>query len=76
MGVVIQIMKSIVVRFVTLDTFFGVLIQATVALGLGLIVYGAIAIIFKSPEASAFIEGMRLRFLRKAKPIEAVDEAR
>ncbi|MFH1712408.1 MAG: lipid II flippase MurJ, partial [Patescibacteria group bacterium] len=67
-----QVMKTIVVNFITLDTFFGVLLQGLIAGTIGLIVYGTIAYFFKSEEMIEFIKGMKRRLFKKAKPEETI----
>lgn len=75
MGIVMQLMKPVVVEFISLDTFWGVLAQGVVAGGLGLIVYGVIAWLLRSPELKELVAGLKVRLLKKAKPEENITEA-
>jgi len=74
-AIVMQAMKPVVVKFIALDTFWGVLTQGLIAGGLGLIVYALIAWLLKSPEMHEIVDGLRIRFLKKAKPEEGMEEA-
>ncbi|MFH1433730.1 MAG: murein biosynthesis integral membrane protein MurJ [Candidatus Uhrbacteria bacterium] len=74
-AIVMQAMKPVVVKFITLDTFWGVLTQGLIAGGLGLIVYALIAWLLRSPEMHELVAGLRLRLLKKAKPEESAGEA-
>jgi putative peptidoglycan lipid II flippase len=69
---VVQAMKQVVVKFISLDTFFGVLSQGLIAGMLGLAVYALVAYLLKSEEMYEFLRGMKRRLFRKAKPEEAV----
>lgn len=69
---VTQGMKLLVVRFITLDTFMGVLSQGLIAGTVGLIVYVAMTYVLGSEEVRDFLQGLRLKLLRKAKPAEAI----
>ena len=74
-GIVMQLMKSVVVSFIALETFWGVLLQGLIAGGAGLIVYIVISWLLRSPELSSLIAGLRVRLLKKAKPEETIGEA-
>ena len=67
-----QGMKILVVKFITLDTFVGVFLQGLAAGTVGLMVYVAIAYALGSEEVRDFVQGLRLRLLRTAKPAEAI----
>ena len=67
-----QVVKTLVVRVITLETFFGVLAQGLIAGGVGIIVYGTIAYLFKSEEMSDFLRGMKRRLIKRAKPEETI----
>jgi putative peptidoglycan lipid II flippase len=69
-AVVVQIMKSFVGQFITLDTFFAVLSQGLIAGGAGLLVYGLLAWFLRSPEMIGFVASMRRQFFRAFKPSE------
>lgn len=71
-ALVTQIMKTIVVQFITLETFFGVLGQGLIAGGIGLVVYGVIAFLLKSDEMMEFLRGMKRRLLKRTKPEETI----
>lgn len=71
-GFVMQLMKSVVVRFVSLDTFVGVLLQGLIAGGAGLIAYGLIAWLLKNPEMRDFVSSIRRRLFRQYQPEETV----
>ncbi|MFH1142236.1 MAG: murein biosynthesis integral membrane protein MurJ [Candidatus Uhrbacteria bacterium] len=74
-GTVMQLMKYMVVQFITLDTFWGVLTQGLIAGGSGLLVYLGISWLLRSPELKSLVAGLRVRLLRKAKPEETISEA-
>ena len=74
-GVVMQVMKTVAVQFISLDTFWGVLAQGLIAGGLGLLVYLGISWLFRSPELKSLVAGLRVRLLRKAKTEETISEA-
>jgi len=73
-GLIIQLLKSWLVRFITLDTFFGVLSQGLIAGLTGLAVYCLIAYFLKSPEMLGFMSAMHRRFFRAFRPTEAIAE--
>ncbi|MFH1632116.1 MAG: murein biosynthesis integral membrane protein MurJ [bacterium] len=71
-GFATQGMKAVVVQMITLETFIGVLLQGLIAGGVGLVVYGVAAYLFKSEELTEFGRGLKRRLLKKAKPEETV----
>ncbi|HBR80760.1 MAG: Integral membrane protein MviN [Candidatus Uhrbacteria bacterium GW2011_GWE2_45_35] len=71
-GLTIQAVKPLIVEYISLDTFFGVLSQGLIAGGLGLAVYLAITLVFKLPEAQTFTSALRRKFLRGYQPKETV----
>ena len=71
-GLVVQMLKSWVVTFITLDTFWGVLGQGLIAGGAGLSVYGLIAFALRSPEMLGFLSSMHRQFFRRFEAIEPV----
>ena len=70
-AVVIQIVKSFVVQFIVLDTFFAVLSQGLIAGGAGLLVYCALAWLLRSSEMIGFVASMRRQLFKAFKPTEA-----
>lgn len=71
-GLAIQGMEIIVVRFITLDTFVGVLSQGLIAGGIGIAVYITVAFLLRSREMLEFIQGMKRRLFKRAKPEEQI----
>ena len=63
-GVVAYIMRVIIDRFITLDTFVGVLIQGGGAAIAGLLVYGLILYKFENKEIMDVVEVFRRRLLK------------
>ncbi|MFH1405337.1 MAG: murein biosynthesis integral membrane protein MurJ [Patescibacteria group bacterium] len=70
--VVIQSMKSIVVDFFSLETFFGVLTQGLLSGCAGLMVYFCTAYLLKSPEIYDMIAGLKRRVLKSSRPAETL----
>lgn len=71
-GLATQAMKPVVVKYISLETFWGVLSQGLIAGGLGMAVYLIVALGLKSPEAATFVASLRRKFLRGYQPKEAV----
>lgn len=71
-AIMTQVLKPIMVHFISLETFFGVLFQGLVAGGAGLVVYGVVAYFLKSPEMFDFIAAVRRKFFKKQIPEEAL----
>ncbi len=71
-GIVTQLMKSVVVAVIHLDTFLAVLVQGLIAGGCGLAVYGLVAWLLKSPEMTDFVSSMHKRFFKAYEPTESV----
>lgn len=69
-GLATQAMKPVVVAYISLETFWGVLSQGLIAGGLGLAVYLIVALGLKSPEALTFVLSLRRRFPREYQPKE------
>lgn len=67
-----QAAKSVVVRWLPLETFGAVLIQGLFAGLLGLAIYVLVAVALKSEEMQSFISGLKRKLLKKAKSPEAV----
>ncbi len=74
-AIVMQLMKPVVVKFITLDTFWGVLAQGLIAGGLGLAVYVGVSWVLKSPELNEIAAGLKVRLLKRAKPEEPMGQA-
>ncbi len=73
-GIVTQYLKYVVVDYVSLNTWGGVFTQVAVAGGVGMIVYFAVGILLRSEEMMAFVNGLRRRMLKDAKPTEMISE--
>ncbi len=71
-AVVMQAVKPIVVEWIALDTFFGVLSQGLVAGGLGIMIYIVIAHLLKTEELEMFFASMKRKVLKKVIPEESV----
>jgi putative peptidoglycan lipid II flippase len=71
-GVVMQLLKSWVVTFISLNTFWGVFYQGLIAGGIGLLVYVGVAYAFGNQELLDLIHGARRRFLRRYHPEETI----
>ncbi len=69
-GIAIQLMKTVVVALIPLDTFFGVLAQGLVAGGVGIVIYGCVAWMLKSPEMLDFVASMQRKLFKKFQPME------
>jgi len=67
-----QGMKSVVVRFISLDTFLGVLAQGLIAGSVGFAVFVSAAFLLKSPEMYEFLRGLKRRFWKRVKPEEQI----
>lgn len=73
-GVVAQYLKYVVVDFVKLDTFMGVLTQTVVAGGVGMLVYFGIGLLLRSEEMLAFFAALRRKMLKQAQPVETISQ--
>lgn len=73
-GVVMQLLKPVVLTFLSLDSFFGVFFQATLAGGAGLIAYIFIAGLLRVEEQSRFFETLKRSTFRKSRPQEVVSD--
>lgn len=71
-GVVMQILKPVVVSFLSLESFFGVFFQAVLAGGAGLIVYVLIAGFLRVEEQSRFLHILKRSTFRQSRPQEVV----
>ena len=69
---VTQLLKPVVVSFISLDTFWGVLSQGLIAGGAGLLIYFVVAFVLKSEELNELLSGLRRRFIQKATPEETI----
>lgn len=74
-AVSIQAVKPLVVKYISLETFFGVLVQGLLAGGLGLAVYLVLALLLKSPEAQTFVASLRRKFFRSYQPKEIAPDS-
>jgi putative peptidoglycan lipid II flippase len=70
--VVMQLLKPVVVSFITLDTFFGVFLQGFVAGISGWGVYIGVAALLRTQELYSIIAGFRRKFFKSYKPEESV----
>ena len=71
-AVVAQVLKPITVQIISLETFWGVFLQATSAGGIGLLAYGLVAFLFKSEELHSLMSGIRRKFFKQYRPKEAL----
>jgi putative peptidoglycan lipid II flippase len=73
-GLVAQAVKYSVVDYIQLDTFFNVFLQASIAGGVGFVMYILAAWLLHSPEMKVFTAGLRARFMKTAKSPEIISE--
>ncbi|MEK7615016.1 MAG: murein biosynthesis integral membrane protein MurJ [Patescibacteria group bacterium] len=71
-GLVMQGLKPVVLHFLSLETFFGVLFQGILAGGAGFVVYLLIAWFLKVEELHSFLAVLQRKFLRKIRLDETV----
>jgi putative peptidoglycan lipid II flippase len=71
-ALITQAAKTVVVRWIPLETFWAVLLQGLFAGLLGLAVYCLVAWFLKSEELHDFLSGLKRKLLTKTKPSEAV----
>lgn len=71
-AIVTQIMKTVVVSYITLDTFLAIFGQGLIAGLFGIAVYGSIAYLFKSEEMHEFLHGMKRRLFKRVKTEETI----
>lgn len=71
-AVMTQFLKPIVVQVISLNTFFGVLVQGLVAGGAGLITYAVVCHVLRSDELRDVSAGVKRRILRRSAPEETV----
>ncbi|HJN85106.1 MAG TPA: hypothetical protein QF873_02195, partial [Patescibacteria group bacterium] len=74
-SIVLQAMKELFAAVFPLTTFFAVLGQGLVAGISGLVVYLIIAWVFKSPELSLLVSGLKRKLFKKPYIAESADEA-
>ncbi|MBI4592173.1 murein biosynthesis integral membrane protein MurJ [Candidatus Uhrbacteria bacterium] len=74
-GLVMQLAKPFVLSFLSLDSFFGVFLQAALAGGCGLIVYVGSASLLRVKEQKRLIESLKRSTLRQSRPQEIVTDA-
>lgn len=65
-AVVMQFVKTQLGLLLELETFWSVLTQGFVSGAVGLVVYGLVCWALRSPELKELVEGLKIRFLRKA----------
>ncbi|NIP32796.1 murein biosynthesis integral membrane protein MurJ [Candidatus Saccharibacteria bacterium] len=76
MGLVIQVSKIVIEPFLNMQKFWGIFTQGAFAAILGLLVYGAICLILRSPEMLNFKASVQRRLFKKYyKPKEGIDIA-
>lgn len=76
MGLVIQVTKVVVEPFLNMQKFWGIFSQGAIAATLGLIVYGSICLMLRSPEMLNFKASVQRRLFKKYyKPKEGIDIA-
>src|SRR3989339_685804 len=73
-GLGMELGKPVVLTFLSLDSFFGVLFQAILAGGLGLLVYVGIASLLRVEEQKRFFESLKRSTLRQSRPQEVVSD--
>ncbi|NBS41065.1 murein biosynthesis integral membrane protein MurJ [bacterium] len=71
-AVTTQVLKPIITRVISLDTFLGVLTQGLIAGGAGIGVYVLISYGLKSEDLAQAMAGIRRRVMRKANPVETI----
>lgn len=71
-GFTMQFLKPLSVQLVPLDTFLGVLLQASLAGGAGLVVYVVICYLLRSEELQGVRDALARKALRRAAPTESV----
>jgi putative peptidoglycan lipid II flippase len=73
-GFATQFMKYLVVEYIQLNTFVGVLLQTCIAGGVGLAVYFGIGLLLRNEEVRAFISALQRKVLRQARPQETISQ--
>lgn len=74
MGLVIQVTKVVVEPYLNMQKFWGIATQGAIAAILGLIVYGSICLILRSPEMLNFKASVQRRLFKKYyKPKEGIN---
>lgn len=73
-GLVMQLLKPVVLSVLSLESFFGVFLQAALAGGAGLLVYMCIAYVLRVEEQTRFLQTLRRSTLRQARPQEVVSD--
>lgn len=74
-GVVMQVLKPIVVSFLSLESFFGVFFQAALAGGSGIVVYALVAGFLRVEEQSRFFHILKRSTFRQSRPEEVVSDS-
>ncbi len=65
--------KYLIVHFVTLDTFWNVLLELAITTAVAVGLYTLLAYLLKSPEMRSIASGVSARFLKSAEPSEVPD---
>lgn len=73
-GITTQGMKYLVVEYIPLDTFIGVLLQTIIAGGVGLAVYFGIGFLLRNEESRSFLAAFQRKVLRQVKPQETITQ--
>ncbi|MBI4435428.1 murein biosynthesis integral membrane protein MurJ [Candidatus Uhrbacteria bacterium] len=73
-GLVMQLLKPVVLAFLSLESFVGVFFQAFMAGGAGILVYLFIAGFLRVEEQKKFFEGLRRGAFRQSRPQEVVSD--
>jgi putative peptidoglycan lipid II flippase len=71
-GLVAQLIKPVLLLFLSLNTFTGVLLQGLIAGGLASAAYLAVAWLLKAQELQAFLRSVQRRTLKTTVPTETV----
>ncbi len=73
-GLVMQLLKPVVLSFLSLESFFGVFFQAVLAGGIGLVVYAVLAGLLHVEEQSRLIDSIKRATLRQSRPQEVASD--
>lgn len=71
-GLTMQVLKPVVLMFLSLESFFGVFFQAALAGGMGLLVYMGICRILRVGEQERFLASLRQSTLRQSRTREVI----
>ena len=73
-GLATQLMKYVVVEFVHLNTFVGVLFQTCLAGGVGMVVYFFVGLLLRNEEVLVFLSAFQRKVLRQVRPQEILSQ--